>query len=478
VTTMPPYTMSHSAVEAQLPSLPPASIAAGGIPSLVSALELLHWSCGQDLKLHAHLACAPWGTCLAGCDLPPCATGTTGTQHAADAEQSSAPVRQWARACEDALMDLSHTELELQAPQGQCASLTLPGDVGCLVVHGSGVLPLTLYDIILARHAVNFAAPLFSATASATTNDLFTMTSSLCTGRLMLQLAHAPSAHHALACIRDAVKTVFRSDSIAATFFFSASILHCSSRDRAVEVAADCTGLLCYALESHLPLLVTSPLHDPRYNPALDFSADMLPTVSATSTCSLLIVPCVARAHASSKVLGFIQVARAHAPACELCCFSAVELRCLSKLAETTACLMKLLPHWEQGATSLDASCSTLALSSNSSSRSSDAPSPKATYALRSHAAATIPPQAPLSSTLLHLLSDRRDLALQLFRAASQPHTDARLRHIAGMALAHADAPRASTVQQYAPAAHLLLGMRSNSSLVAESGRRRVSLEV
>jgi hypothetical protein len=57
------------------------------------------------------------------------------------------------------------------------------------------------------------------------------------------------------------------------------------------------------------------------------------------------------------------------------------------------------------------------------------------------------PAQPPLSSSLLHVLSDRRDLALQLFRATAAPRSDPRLHRIASLALAHADAPHASSVQ-------------------------------
>jgi hypothetical protein len=445
VQTLPPYAMRPPAPTAQLPPLSPAAIAAAGLPAVVHAHELLHWSCGQDLTVHAHLSLAPWGACLAGCDAAPSATGT---QDAAEADPASAPVRQWARAREDALMELGHSEIELQAARGHSASITLPGDIGTVVLHGSGVQQLTLYDIVLARHAATFAAPLLCATACAMANDLFCMSASLCAGSLAQHLARAPSPPHALHAIRDTVKSVFRCDAVTASFFASASTLLCCSRQRAADVTQDGTSLLSFARESQLPLLVTSPLDDPRYNPAVDFCPDMLPAPSASSTCSLLIVPCVARAHASAStaVLGFLQVARAHAPSCAVCCFSAVELRCVAKLAEAVATLITLKPQCLQAAAAPVHAPGSSTLSSSSKLRQGDAASPKLSLPSASDAAA-----APLSATLLQLLSERRDLALQLFRATSQPHADPRLHRIACMALEHADAPRATSVQQLAP---------------------------
>jgi len=149
------------------------------------------------VQLRIAVSLAPWGACLAGCDAAPSATGT---QDAAEADPTSAPVRQWARAREDALDGAGHSEVELQAARGHSASITLPGDIGTVVLHGSGVQQLTLYDIVLARHAANFAAPLLCATASAMANDLFCMSASLCAGSLPCTspapLRHPRSARH------------------------------------------------------------------------------------------------------------------------------------------------------------------------------------------------------------------------------------------------------------------------------------------
>ncbi len=353
-------------------------------------------------------------------------------------------------------MDLSRTEEELREDKGHTASLAIESGgacIGCIVVHGDGSVPLTLCDVILAQHAAHFVAPLIAATACAAANDMFALASSLCAGSALHSVIDAPSIPHALTAIRGAISSIFRADSVTVSFFSDAfaCTLHCCARPAPVDVPAAATGLLCFARELQQPLLVTNPLLDPRYNAAVDVSAAFLPAPSSGSSCSLLIVPCVGRAHptaACTTVIGFLQIARLHTSSLAHCCFSASELRCIAKLAVSAACLMRLIPlhHGSTSAASLHPPASNA--SAGSSARSApDTPS-LPTHAVPSSTKSHESPQAPLASSLLNLLSDHRDLALQLFRAVDAPPADARLRRIAQLALAHADAPSATVLQQ------------------------------
>ena len=163
------------------------------------------------------------------------------------------------------------------------------------------------------------------------------------------------------------------------------------------------------------------------------YSAEYLPAPSNGSGCSLLIVPCVGPhpTSGSTAVFGFIQIARVHASSIKPCAFSATELKCISTTSASVACLMRLM-HDTHSATSHE-------LLPSKSGRARVSPS-------ASSSRETADADAPLSAALLHVLSDRRDLALQLFRSASTPRSDARLRRIAALALAHADAPAASNL--------------------------------
>jgi len=122
--------------------------------------------------------------------------------------------------------------------------------------------------------------------------------------------------------------------------------------------------------------------------------------------------------------------------------------------------LVTLAPRCLQAQAAAAPAAGTSTLSSSSKLRQGDAASPRPTLPSASDAAA-----APLSATLLQLLSERRDLALQLFRATSQPRADPRLHRIACMALEHADAHRATSVQQLAPA-RMLRATPPNSRFV------------
>ena len=432
--TMPAYDMQHSPHRVLLASIPPAALAVGGVPGVVQAHELLHWTCGQDLKVEAVLSVAPWGCCLAS---------TAAANTDAPDLPSTIPMQQWAQAREDALRDLARSDDELYAPQGHTATITIPGcggaAMGTLIICGDGSAPITLYDTILAQHAAVFVAPLFSATASAIINDMFALSSTLCCTSLLQRVTHSTSLHHALLAIRDAVKHIFRADSVFASFLSddsgTASTLHCCDRSSPVDMEqeAAAAGLVCYARESQQPLLVVNPVLDPRYNPAVDVSAEYLPAPSNGSGCSLLIVPCVGPhpTSGSTAVFGFIQIARVHASSIKPCAFSATELKCISTTAASVACLMRLM-HDTHSATSHE-------LLPSKSGRARVSPS-------ASSSRETADADAPLSAALLHVLSDRRDLALQLFRSASTPRSDARLRRIAALALAHADAPAASNL--------------------------------
>ena len=444
---LPAYDTRHSAQHVQLAAVPAAAIPQGGVPGTVQPHQLLQWHGGQELQVQALLHPAPWGCSLASCDAPHSAASAS--QHA---HQTAAPIRRWAQAREAALMDLSRSEEELQGEQGHTASSAIESDgccIGCIVIHGDGSQPLTLYDLILAQHAAHFVAPLVAATACAATNDMFALASSLVAGTALHTVLDAPDIPHALAAIRAAITTIFRCDCVAVSFFSDAftSTLHCCSRPCPVDVPAAATGLLCFARELQQPLLVTNPLLDPRYNAAVDVSAAFLPAAPAGSSCSLLIVPCVGRAHpaaACTTVLGFLQLARLHTSSLAPCCFSAAELRCIAKLAASAACLMKLIPQHQGSAAAVSLHPPASHASSGSRARSAcDTSPPPRDSAPSSNES----PQAPLSSSLLNLLSDRRDLALHLFRAVEQPLADARLRRIAQLALAHADAPSATVLQ-------------------------------
>jgi len=463
LSTMPPYDMQHSAHRLQLSSIPHTALACGGVPGLVQAHQLLHWSCGQDLKVDAQLSPAPWGCCLVGseavCSEASAADGCGAT---------AAPIARWAQAREEALRDLARSEDELQTAQGNSVTVVVPGSggaaMGTLIIYGDGSTPITLYDATLAQHAVGCAAPLLAATASAITNDMFALASTLCSGYLLQQLTDSSSIRHALHAIRHVVACVFREDAVVTSFFAddNASTLHCCHRPHPVEMAQDTAALLCYARESQQPLLVVNPILDPRYNPVVDMPADFVPPPSPSNStaCSLLIVPCVARAHlssASTTVFGFIQIARAHPSSTKPSAFAAVELRCISKIAASVACLMKFMPSSSsssssaQTSTSFDAPPSVASSGSlhsssimHGSKQQKKLPSSLSPKASRMQA---LDSDAPLSSALLQLLSDRRDVALQLFRCTSAPRSDVRLRRIASLALAHADAPAASSLR-------------------------------
>lgn len=433
LSTLPPYDMNHSPHLLRLTPLPDSALPAGGVPGVLRADELLHWSCGQDLRVEVAAARAPWGCSLA------CSGVTHATAHpSAASQQPSHAVAQWARAREDAVRDLALADDELRAAQGHSATLVLPGSggpIGTVTIHGNGASPIARHDVILAQHAADFAAPLLAATARAITNDVFALAAAACSGSLLQHVTSATSIDQALLAIRNAVLSVFGGDSVATSFFSGPSTLHCSDRPTAVELALHTTGLLCFARESQQLLLVYNPLTDPRYNAHVDVSAHVLPAASNGGKCSLLVVPCLASS-ASKSVLGFIQIARAHASAgSSTCCFSAVELRCIARLAASVACLMQVMQHTLRTSSALDSTSSLLSTTAKFST-TTESVSPKRA------------PQAPLSSSLLQVLIDRRDVALQLFRATAAPGGDPRLHRVASMALAHTDAPQATSMQQ------------------------------
>jgi hypothetical protein len=452
LTTLPPYTMQHSPHSVQLAEIPNSALACSGVPGLPQPHELLHWSCGQDLVVHAQLSAAPWGCCLVGSDM------TCSNLHEPNhSDAGPAPMALWSRAREAALRELSRSDDELQAARGHCATLTMPGSDACamgvVTLHGDGCSPITLYDVVLAQHAVDFAAPLLSASASSITSDLFALSLSLCSGSLLQHVINATSIHQALLAIRDSVKRIFRDDFVAANYFSDddSSIMHCCNRASPVGLTADSTGLLCFALESQQPLLVVDPLLDPRYNYAIDLPEESLPVPCSGSSCSLLIFPCVALRHPNApatSVIGFIQIARVHLSSVKPSCFSSVELRLMTKVASSIACAMKLIPQTInynsiglRHSSSVDAgACVALA-----GSRRSQQPASTSSKSLLSRTD-EVGGQAPLSSSLLHILSDRRDLALELFRSVSAPQFDPRLRRIASLALAHSDSARAVSV--------------------------------
>lgn len=453
--TMPPYDTRHSPQHVLLPMVASATIASGGLPGVAHAHELLQWRCGQELQVEAVLGPAPWGCSLAdgACDAAP--QVVNGTQ------ETQAAVQQWAQAREGAMKNLCLTEQQLLEPQGDTCSVVIrsgPSAIGSIVLHGDGARPLTLFELVLAEHAADFAAPLFCATAAAITNDMFMTASSLCGGNALHLVLNAASTSHAIAIIRDAVKRIFPGDAVSASVFSDVHVgtLHSCDRSSPVDVPPDATGLLCFARESQLPLLVADPLLDPRYNPALDVPAQFLSLPPAGSSTSLLIVPCVARLHpaaASLSVIGFIHIARTHTPSLSPCCFSSIELTCIQRLAQSAADLMQLIPQLRSATSSAhmpaspsfaNTSSATVASFARASRFDVDASSPKAASSSKN---ADFKPQAPLSSALLNLLTDHRDLALHLFRTVQSQHSDPRLRRIAAFALAHCDAPAAQSLQ-------------------------------
>lgn len=477
--TLPPYDTRHNPHHVQLAPLPSTAVAAAGAPGLARAHELMQWTCGQELAVQALQPQAPWGCSLAVCD-----ASHILVQQQNHAPEASAAIRQWAQARDDALKELSHTELELRQTRGECASVTMrcgSAAIGCVTIHSDGAQPLTLHDVVLAQHAADFAAPLFSATAAAAANDMFAVASSLCGGSALQHVLDAASIADATAVIRDAVKSIFRDDSVTASVFSdtAAGTLHSCDRATPVDVAPDATGLLCFARELQRPLIVTDPLRDPRYNSAVDVPAAFVASPDSGRSISLLIVPCVGRSHASSaslSVLGFIHIARTHLSSITPCCFSAVELTCIAKLAASAACLMHIIPQLRLAPTRSSPG------GRSSRASAADATSPKAASSLLKSDGK---PQAPVSSALLNLLCDRRDLALHIFRAVEAPHCDARLRRIASFALAQTDAPSAALLQHsvcdassplrhtshHHPLLHLSSHLRCRSPLHQESAQ-------
>lgn len=448
LTTLPPYDMNHSPHLLRLTPIPDSALPAAGVPGVLRADELLHWSCGQDLKVAVAVARAAWGCSLA------CSGVTHATSHASSVSHQPSPaVAQWAHAREDAVRDLALSDDELRAAQGHSATLILrgsSGSIGTITIHGDGSSPITRHDLILAQHAADFAAPLLAATACAITNDVFALAAAACSGSVLQHVTCAASVDEALLAIRDAVSCVFGGDSVATSFFSGPNTLQCSDRPTAVQLPPHATGLLCFARESQQLLLVHDPLADPRYNAHVDVSAHVLPAASNGGKCALLVVPCLASS-ASKSVLGFIQIAREHASSSSTCCFSAVELRCIARLAASVSCLMQLMQHTLRNSSTLDSNSSLLSTTAKLNT--------------------TLQSQTPLSSSLLQVLIDRRDLALQLFRATAAPGADPRLHRVASMALAHADAPQSTSMQHslYASTTAPLLHSCSRLHFVSRS---------